>query len=277
MKRFFHTGMGLCAGVLLTLSGHVTAAPSWDTLLEPPQSKVSETARASTAEKTEKAVAKTAADAPSYVYLEPDQVLAQLHGRLVDQYELEGELLLFPLRSLSTLRFVGEWVEVRFEGLASRTLRANLQVHYRILVDGQPVRRMTLPLRLEHWVEVWQARESFEREDRVSLAKLESKAIETLQRRTAAISATEDLSQYEFARPVSAGTALSWRHLTPRLAVRQGALVDVVAREGLLSVSLKAQALEDGKIGETIRLRNLQSRREFAAQVTAENVLQIQL
>jgi len=194
-------------------------------------------------------------------------VLAQLHGRLVDQYELEGELLLFPLRSLSTLRFVGEWVEVRFEGLASRTLRANLQVHYRILVDGQTVRRMTLLLRLEHWVEVWQARESFEREDRVSLAKLESKAIETLQRRTAAISATEDLSQYEFARPVSAGTALSWRHLTPRLAVRQGAL----------SVSLKAQALEDGKIGETIRLRNLQSRREFAAQVTAENVLQIQL
>ena len=48
------------------------------------------------------------------------------------------------------------------------------------------------------------------------------------------------LSRYELARAVYPGRPIAWTDLTPRALVRKGELVDVVVREGALSISMKA-------------------------------------
>jgi flagella basal body P-ring formation protein FlgA len=74
-----------------------------------------------------------------------------------------------------------------------------------------------------------------------------------------------------FQRSVPAGRLLSWRDVARRALVRKGDVIEVAAVDGSLQVTLKAQALQDGGRGETVRVRNLDSKREFAALVVAPN------
>ena len=55
----------------------------------------------------------------------------------------------------------------------------------------------------------------------------------------------------------------------------EGQVVEVVAQNGMLAISMKALALENGTTGEQIRLRNLESRREINGEVINENKVHI--
>ena len=82
---------------------------------------------------------------------------------------------------------------------------------------------------------------------------------------------------YIFTRAVPPDRLLTWRDLAARPIVRRGQVVEVLAQSGPVSVSLKGMAMQDGARNETIRIRNLQSNREFTAQVTGENRAVIRL
>jgi flagella basal body P-ring formation protein FlgA len=60
-----------------------------------------------------------------------------------------------------------------------------------------------------------------------------------------------------------------------RPVVRKGQVVEVVAQSGMLAISMKAMALESGAMGDQIRLRNLENRREINGEVINENKVQI--
>jgi flagellar basal body P-ring formation protein FlgA len=57
--------------------------------------------------------------------------------------------------------------------------------------------------------------------------------------------------------------------------VRRGQIVEVVAKHGQLAISMKALALESGASGSLIKLRNLESRKEFSGQILNENKVQV--
>ena len=213
---------------------------------------------------------------PAQVTVTSDEILAALRDELLATHDLAGDLLLFPSRALPVLTFPGETVELAFHGLNLHQLRATFSGAVEVIVDGLPVRRVPLNVRLEHWVDAWQTQGSLARQAAVSPSQLTVTAVDTLRERGELIYADQDLRGYETARPLSPGTVLTWRHLARRPAVRQGAQVDVTAREGLLAITLRAQALEDGAIGDFIRVRNLQSRREFRAQIISDNALEVQ-
>jgi flagella basal body P-ring formation protein FlgA len=73
-----------------------------------------------------------------------------------------------------------------------------------------------------------------------------------------------------------AGRPLTRRDVIERPVVRKGQLVEVVAQQGALNLSMKALALESGAAGDLIKLRNLESRREFCGQVLHESKVQVQ-
>ena len=49
--------------------------------------------------------------------------------------------------------------------------------------------------------------------------------------------------------------------------IRRGEMTNARLEDGTLTVTIKAQALEDGTPGQTIRLRNMQSTRDFSGKV----------
>jgi|GEM_PF-1146812 len=60
------------------------------------------------------------------------------------------------------------------------------------------------------------------------------------------------------------------RSVRQKPVVLRGRLVDAALRGGALNVSLKVEVLEDGAVGQLIRVRNPQTRKEFMAKVESD-------
>jgi len=50
-------------------------------------------------------------------------------------------------------------------------------------------------------------------------------------------------------------------------------MVDAIARDDALMISVKAEALEDGVPGQLVRVRNVRSKREFKGKVQDEQTV----
>ena len=53
--------------------------------------------------------------------------------------------------------------------------------------------------------------------------------------------------------------------------------MEAVFREGTLTISLKVETLEDGALGQTVRVRNPKTRRELIGKVQNEDLILIAL
>lgn len=69
------------------------------------------------------------------------------------------------------------------------------------------------------------------------------------------------------------GQAVLVRQLEPDWLVETGNPLSLTAEAGGLAVSAPAEALEDGQLGDVIRVVNLSSRREVKALVTGRNIV----
>jgi len=76
-------------------------------------------------------------------------------------------------------------------------------------------------------------------------------------------------------RPLSKGGILLNSNVQTPIAVARGSAVTASIHAGSLLVSMKAIALENGSIGQTIRLQNPESRMELMGVVTHENSVEV--
>jgi flagella basal body P-ring formation protein FlgA len=81
----------------------------------------------------------------------------------------------------------------------------------------------------------------------------------------------------ELCAGLSAGTPV-WSHCVHlRPLVRRGQLVEAVFQDGDLTISLKVETLEDGGLGQTVRVRNPKTKRELLGKVQNEDLVLIAL
>jgi flagella basal body P-ring formation protein FlgA len=76
---------------------------------------------------------------------------------------------------------------------------------------------------------------------------------------------------------VAAGMPVPNRAVRPRPVLKRGQLVDGVFEQGTLTISLKVEVLEDGLLGQTVKVRNPKTRRELSGKVQNEETVSIAL
>jgi flagella basal body P-ring formation protein FlgA len=81
----------------------------------------------------------------------------------------------------------------------------------------------------------------------------------------------------ELAENIQAGLPILNRSVRTRPLILRGRIVEAVFQEGSLSISLKVETLEDGLLGQTVRVRNPISRRELYGKVQNEQTVLIAL
>ncbi|MEZ5669603.1 MAG: flagellar basal body P-ring formation chaperone FlgA [Alphaproteobacteria bacterium] len=77
-------------------------------------------------------------------------------------------------------------------------------------------------------------------------------------------------------RALSPNQPITEADVTPPVAVRRGEIVTMVLETGSLTLTAQARALEDGVVGEAIRVVNTQSSRTVDATVEAPGVVRVQ-
>lgn len=207
-----------------------------------------------------------------------ERLLLSLAGDLTAHFNADGELLLDLLRPWSlpptaTLAEEKDW-SVKVIDFPS-VLASSLLLRVRVTGPAGFVRDDTVQCRAQLWRDAWVVQAPAERGAAFDPSHCDVRRIDALRDREAVPASFVNSSDWSFLRPTPAGKLLTWRDLARRALVRKGDVIEVAAIDGPLQITLKAMAMQDGGKGETVRVRNLESRREFAALVVSENRAQV--
>ncbi len=202
-----------------------------------------------------------------------EHLLAELSRHVAAHFNLEGELQLELIRPWTPpARLADSWLLdiLEFPSIAS----SSMLIRCRAFGDGEPSSDWTLVVRASLWRDAWAARMPLANGDTFDPSMLEVRRVDLFRERDALPAAVGDRS-YALTRAVTAGRLLTWRDVGRRPLVKKGHLVEVSAVEGQLVVTMKALAMENGAQGETVTVRNPESRKDFAAMVVDENRVQV--
>lgn len=211
--------------------------------------------------------------APAQTPFTRELLIASLARDLAAHFNLEGELQLELLRPWTPpSRVAAGWTlqMLEYPTVAS----TSMLVRCRVLADAAPVAEATFLLRASLWRDAWTSRQPLTTGAVFDPAMLETRRVDLLRERDALPATVGDRS-YVFARGVQAGRLLTWRDIARRPLVKKGERVEVSVIDGLLAIKMEAQAMENGAQGDTITVRNLESRKDFAAVVVEENRVQV--
>jgi flagella basal body P-ring formation protein FlgA len=207
------------------------------------------------------------------VPLSREYFVAAVGREIAAHFNLDGDLQLELLRPWAPpARVASAWTitVVEFPSVPS----SSMLVRCRAQADGATESDWTLVLRATLWREAWVARLPLASGAIFDPSQLEARRVDLLRERDVVPASVGDRS-YIFARGVPAGRLLTWRDIARRPLVKKGNIVEVSAADGLLLVTLKAFAMENGAQGDTVTVRNPESQKTFAAIVVDENRVQV--
>lgn len=201
-----------------------------------------------------------------------DTLLTELNRQIYERFQLRGELKLDVVRPFAALA-VDSPVEVTMLQCPPR-LASSLLLQVRLQKDGRVLGDYSINLKAQLFRDVWASRMPIERGSSFDPAQLDAQRVDVLQQREIVpVDGIEgDLT---YVTSVSANRLLTWRDLARRSLIRKGQIVDVTAVDGTLMITTKALAMENGAAGDTVRLRNIESKKDFSALVVAEARAQV--
>ena len=203
----------------------------------------------------------------------PQDFLPQVGAQLAAHFATTGELQLELLRAWKApVAPAGDWEMVVVS--PPPALANQMIVRVRLTAGGTNLGEWNLPLEGHLWGDALITRQPVARGASIESSCFELRRVDFLHEKDA-IPAGTDLSGHAMARGLPVGTVLSWREVAPRLLVQRGSRVEVVAVSGALTITMKGLAMQSGARGETIVVRNPESRRDFSAVVVGENQARI--
>lgn len=189
----------------------------------------------------------------------------------------EGELELRLNRPWTALRVPDEPLEIKIVDVPVSGISPNFIARFELYAGRELIGNWQVVLQARVWGELWVAAAPLKRGQALDVSDLNHERRDLLVNRNALTSLPEDLSTVEVAEGLSVGTALTSRSIRQRPLVHRGEMVEAVAQEGALTISLKVEVMEEGALGQTIRIRNPQTRREFRGKVQNEQTILVSL
>lgn len=192
-------------------------------------------------------------------------------GRDASRGDLEMELM----REWKPISIPVEPVEMRILDKPNYGLSQNVMVKFQLTSGEETIGTFTVFLKARLFRNVWVARTLVPRGKSLDQADL-------VQERRDVINIREPLwtepaldPSLQVVQPIPAGGLVYARAVQHRPVVRRGDFVQAVAADGLLSVSIRVEALEDGAPDQIIRARNLRTRKELRGKVVNEETIQV--
>lgn len=184
-----------------------------------------------------------------------------------------GELEVRLSRPWTPVPVPDEPLTLRLLELPPGGLSPLVLVRFELLCGTEAVGNWQTVLQAKVWRDIWVAREPLRRGQPLTEADLtrERRDVLTLREPLADLAATT--GPVILTEGLQGGAPLYQRHLRLQPVVYRGQLAEALLLDGVLSVVLKVEVLEDGAPGQIIRLRNPVSRRELRGKVQNEKTI----
>jgi len=270
-------------GACLPLAGATPGVwkNDWAQLLQPTASPAVAQVPAASAptpeEKTDAPSAKesepTPEPSPEPVFITPERLLDDLRSDLVTHFELEGELVLMPMNPLVKIRVPDASWHAEVVPPMPATLGSRLHLRYRLTDGFMHHPEEMIVLRAEWWRDAYVSNRLLRAGELTGDGAYSIERINWLLHRGSLVPTDSDLSHLRLKTTWRANEPLRWSFVESRPLISEGSVVEVVATEGAMRITMRGVALENGHAGELINVRNLQSRKEIQGIVENENTV----
>lgn len=221
------------------------------------------------------AVSSPVSRSESPLLLTEGELIAGIEKDFPKRFPIKGELRVSLSKPWNAVQlpaadFFAECIQLPPSGLAS-----SMPVTVRGVSGGKIIGEWPLQLKVQVWQNAWVAAQRVDRGQVLSPSLLYAQKVDVLREQTSVIPEDQDLVGFEVAQSIQQGRPISRRDLVERTVVKKGQFVDAVGSEGTFSIRMRAVAMESGPAGAVIKVRNLDSKKEFFAQVINENQVQV--
>lgn len=208
--------------------------------------------------------------------VEEKDLVAALERELTAQLGLVGDLRLSLTRFWSPLRLGQDdrW-DLRILQLPAGGLTPAFLLRFQIESEGRVLGDWQLMLRAQLWKPVWVTERRLDRGQSLENGACAQQVVDVLREKQAFVPAETDLALYELVQTVAQERPLTWRDIALRPLVRKGQIVDVTFKDGGMNIAMKAMAMSSGGAGDSVVVRNMDSRKDFTARVLRPNTVQV--
>lgn len=223
---------------------------------------------------TPKAVVVEVAPEPVYPITE-DRLLSEIEEQMHAHLRPAGRISLTPMRPLPDLSKHSEPFSINLSRLPGRLSKNTIYLSIQVENAEGVLGNWDIPFRPALYSDVWFAKRYLREGDLAASSDFEARQVDLLYEPDAVVATLEVLQQHEYSRDVRPGQPLLWNDLSERSLVRKGQVVDVIAYQGMIGISMRAKAQQNGVRGEVVFLRNLESNKDFTGEVIGEGRVQV--
>jgi flagellar basal body P-ring formation protein FlgA len=184
-----------------------------------------------------------------------------------------GELELRFTRPWNALVAPDDPISVKITEMPSSGVSANFICRFELLAGEEKVGAFQQMLSATIWREIYVAQSNLTRGTALKDADIALERRDVLSARDYLTSIPLDNPYVEFGQNVQAGSQVTPRVLRLKTIIKRGRMIDAVAQDDAMTISVRAEALEDGVPGQMVRLRNVRSKKEFKGKVKDEQTV----
>ena len=201
-------------------------------------------------------------------------LLAKIRADLMEHYKVSGDLVLSLARPWQVVNAASN-AELVITEYPERGIDQSFVVGVQLVSDGKVEGKWQLGLRAQLWDELLIPTQRVNRGQSLDGIPFHARRTDLLRLHEPCVAVNAELGKFEALQTLVEDQPIRVRDIAPRPLVRKGEVVEVVATQGALSLTMKAQALENGGETDVIRLRNLDTHKEFNAQIIDESKVRV--
>jgi len=199
--------------------------------------------------------------------IDEKMVMAEIKHQLASHFSITDDFRIrFDKQWKDQILPEGNW-EIQITSFPPKGIKTRFFVTFELWNNGERVGTWQEAVRCELWVSVYVCSQYVERGQVLNPGQFDAQSVDILSLYQTPVEPGTKLTDYVAKNGLRNGEPLYWKDMKERPLVARHQIIEVVAEEGLMKITLKAKALEDGVKGQVIRVRNLQSFSDIQAEV----------
>jgi flagella basal body P-ring formation protein FlgA len=210
--------------------------------------------------------------------LEDSDVLEMLTATLQKQYvKGSGELELHLTRPWPKPQVPDEPLTLKPVEMPAMGVNPSFVINFELWAGKERLGNWQAFVQASIWRDIPVAHSTLQRGEALKDADVTMERADVLMLRDAFLNFPTINESLELSESVPAGKPILNRSVRVRPMVLRGQMVEGIFEEGTLGISLLVESLEDGALGQTVRVRNPTTRRELHGKVESEKTIRINL
>jgi flagella basal body P-ring formation protein FlgA len=188
-----------------------------------------------------------------------------------------GDLELRLARPWKPLPVPDESIELRLVDLPETGVAASFLLRFELTAAKESLGSWQQVIQAHVWRDIWTTRSPVKRGTPLNGSDLLQTRFDVLALRDAMVTDPPPDGAVEWVETLPAGAPVYVHSFRPRALVHRGDLIAAMLQDGAMTISLKVEVLEEGGMGQSIRVRNPLSKREFRGKVQNEQSILVAL